>query len=1849
LNIKVFKKNNINTKTVVRTLKGAMEEENIKMDPNRQLDSIGALSPAVGSGVSPSTGSDASAGIAKILQDIGPACARNATTLRDTLAEITSTTSNLNEPAIARVIFFFSDKVRDADGSALMGVSSGLLGSLIPGRGNDASADGWNLSAVAQVLEQDYSSLDWAAVATFWDFPGFAIKDADHFRSLIELYSAGAKRTPPLSAFTAHWRNSDGQLSLLEAMAVSQNVYVCPLSEAEAEDAATAAPGSNGMDPRCFASMEILQRLLFLSDIPALYRGVRDLFVKGLLSCPEVLLCSLVRLQLHMANTPAQPGRENLSNAGMQIKTEIMRELIPLFFRPNARHRVQNAPSALRRLYAISPITVTVACFEAWRSTASERPQVALATLMHIINIARLLPSPADAVKSLLDGSKDAEFSIAIAFVMADNEYLQLKPWLVEKFSQKATVGVFAAAILGYVAKTHTSAGPRGGDGEGAPLVSVENIAMSLQILQALDASIVSQPYPTPDGSQPSGATLGDNMKAVTDACLSAHPSLRASLSSQNASTPNSGPNSRGTTPSPGASDDVEEMATAYFQKIYTSEQSIGEVVEMLKRFKMSGNAKENEIFACMVHNLFDEYRFFSKYPEKELRITGILFGTLIQEQLVSSITLGIALRYVLEALRKPPSPAGTSSSSGKMFQFGMFALEQFKGRLHEWPQYCSHIVQIPHLKEGYAELVSEIESAMLESQNRVAGQGNAPNSTPAGAAMGRDQSASSLGATQDGSQSLSVPGSSHSSTASLELPSEVLLPPVDTKPRVAEFGPKLGRAVTEFGDDEREYESPTQAVLDRVQFLVNNLAPANVEKKAQELKDLLEPEYFGWLGQYLVVKRISTQANFHSLYLNFLDQLGEYGKGLVEAIIDSVYHNIGKLLRSPKITTSSSERSYLKNLGIWLGQITLARNRPILQRMLDCKELLLQGYETGKLIAVAPFLAKTLEGAKNSIIFRRPNPWLMGLLGVFRSVYTVERLKMNIKFEVEVLCKNLGIRLEDIPFKTAELQKRVAPIKERNPDFNNKSVVKSQAVTSQVPGVGLLGTPDAKSALGIPGDAQKAAGDEQETVIPNLAAYVTVNQSLSQLLQQSSQGGSSVLASLTSASLKRSVPIAVDRAIREIIQPVVERSVTIACITTKEIVTKDFAMESDENKMRKAGQLMVANLAASLALVTCREPLRSSVSTHLRQLLTANAGGADKLNEQEQNIIEQCVQICATDNLELGCMLIEKAATEKAVRDVDEDLAQSLNARRKHREQTGQPFYDMSIFGNGNQRYPAALPEQLRPKPGGVRAEHFQLYDSFQRMARQTPAPGAIGTPGGAAPGGAGPNLGSELDSAGGQKPGTGPQVGLDALSAVAAKLDSAVTALLSAAGPRAPEIKLPMLPADHQIRQLLGAVKQILPNLNPSGGVTRNLTATEQEAILGFSQGIFKRLYELNLSEPLRLEALVALLENINAACPKLGQDIGTWATYAPTNTEGQRRLHRTVLLLLIRSRLLAVNDLDVFLAARADNGRNHIWVEFSLLFVRTAFVERISVPSDFPKLIELMTRIAEGRSQASPQIMQTYRKPILRMLEETRGLATSNGDASNLVSQQQGPVDQRRGAALYRENSSLSPESLSQMTSASQKVAEATQGFIRNDPPNTKQQVATVLDNWIRVYNEAGGNEKVYLQFLQYMQQSGVGKAEEHTERFLRLSVLLVVEAVLKSATSASNGSRMLNYTVIDVYCKLLVLMFQHPSMGGETSDAQGLNMLNKILGVVVRSMMFDAESVKKAGARAWDQRPWFRIMLNLMIDINKPDPALEPVKLGVLSVFGAAFHVCQPLALPGKMDINLLCLETKLFVI
>jgi len=129
---------------------------------------------------------------------------------------------------------------------------------------------------------------------------------------------------------------------------------------------------------------------------------------------------------------------------------------------------------------------------------------------------------------------------------------------------------------------------------------------------------------------------------------------------------------------------------------------------------------------------------------------------------------------------------------------------------------------------------------------------------------------------------------------------------------------------------------SPEEAVQDKVHFIFNNLSLQNMTQKVKELLDIVQRQYYAWLAQYIVVKRASIEPNFHHIYLQFLDRL-ELPQ-LVLLVLLASYRNIKTLLSSDKITTSQSERTLLKNLGSWVGNLTLAKNKPILHKHLDLK-----------------------------------------------------------------------------------------------------------------------------------------------------------------------------------------------------------------------------------------------------------------------------------------------------------------------------------------------------------------------------------------------------------------------------------------------------------------------------------------------------------------------------------------------------------------------------------------------------------------------------------------------------------------------------------------------------------------------------------------------------------------------------------------------------------------------------------------------------------------------------------------------------------------------------------------------
>lgn len=96
-------------------------------------------------------------------------------------------------------------------------------------------------------------------------------------------------------------------------------------------------------------------------------------------------------------------------------------------------------------------------------------------------------------------------------------------------------------------------------------------------------------------------------------------------------------------------------------------------------------------------------------------------------------------------------------------------------------------------------------------------------------------------------------------------------------------------------------------------------------------------------------------------------------------------------LLYSERILKESNDRALLKNLGVWLGKLTFARNKPVLSRDLEIKSAIVEAYQRGRLIAVLPFVQKLLECCNGSRVFTPANPMVSGILSLLAELHAMK------------------------------------------------------------------------------------------------------------------------------------------------------------------------------------------------------------------------------------------------------------------------------------------------------------------------------------------------------------------------------------------------------------------------------------------------------------------------------------------------------------------------------------------------------------------------------------------------------------------------------------------------------------------------------------------------------------------------------------------------------------------------------------------------------------------------------------------------------------------------------------------
>ncbi|XP_022731102.1 CCR4-NOT transcription complex subunit 1-like isoform X15 [Durio zibethinus] len=1207
--------------------------------------------------------------VSDIMREVGYRCTVNSTHCKEVLSNFLP----LNEVTLSRILSTVAQSYSGLEDSQL---SHSLFCSAI---GSSAAFDiscpgSWNVDILVDSVNQLAPGIHWKIVMEYLDHEGFYIPNSQAFSFFMSIYARACQDPFPLHAVcNSVWKNVDGQLSFLR-YAVSAPVEIFTFEHSVRKLAYVEACNRHELlsiqGNHAWLSLDLIDVLCQLAE-RGYANSVRAMLDYPLKHCPELLLlgisqiCTAYNLLQHDVSSAIFP---------MVVENSVG-SLILYLWHSNSKfvahglvHMIKADQSSIIRMLGI--------CYE----------QKILSSFLEQIPFS---------------------CSIRLAVLASQEEYLCLEKWLNDNLNDYKDI--FAEECLKFFKEISLDAAEdMSHDLFQSPGV-VENIYFKtsstfIKVFRANTEHITSD-------------HIAEELERMNRASMHVKPRL------QNVGTSDS-------SNLYGYADDIEAEADSYLSQIFYSQMPINVMIHMLSKLKESSEKREQLIFDHVIQNLLDEYRFFPRYPEKQLKIVAILFGSLIKHRLVNNLNLGIALRSVLDALRKP--------TDSKLFVFGTKALEQFVDRLVELPQYCSLILQISHLRGMHPELVDFAESALawISSSCLEKDEDNTyviyPQDDSTAAAsknlklpgvMTR-QPSHQLSPSQQMEQRLEevigdrikasmtssicmkplLPQSAHPSNGFLNdvassqktvLSQNTIMAVPSTAP---DFPHSRGVTSTRFGSalnigtlvaaaEKRNtlVETPASDVQDKIFFLINNISSSNVDAKVKEFTEILNEEHYSWFAQYMVMKRASIEPNFHDLYLTFLKKVNS--KRLNEEIVKDAYENCKVILRSELIKSSSEERSLLKNLGSWLGKFTIGRNQVLRAREIDPKSLIIEAYERGLMIAVIPFTSKILEPCQYSLAYKPPNPWTMAILGLLAEIYALPNLKMNLKFDIEVLFKNLGVDMKKV--NPTSLLKNCLRKIEGNPDFSNRDVGASQppVVTQINSGIkSILNKVDLEPEI-----INTSHSDGQLKLVSGISKIET------QFIFNNK------LSSLGLHHLKRVVSIIVERAIKKLLSPVVQRCVPIAIQTTKELVLKDYATESDETLIYDAAHSMVASLAGSLAHVTCKETLHTSLSCQLRNSFQ----GLNVPNEH----LEQAVALVINDNLDFGCAVIQHAASVKAVQSIDCEITRQLSLRRKNREGIDRSYYDANINAQGPK---TVISESQLPRPGQSSHSQQQVYEDF-------------------------------------------------------------------------------------------------------------------------------------------------------------------------------------------------------------------------------------------------------------------------------------------------------------------------------------------------------------------------------------------------------------------------------------------------------------------------------------------------------------------------------------------------------
>ena len=527
------------------------------------------------------------------------------------------------------------------------------------------------------------------------------------------------------------------------------------------------------------------------------------------------------------------------------------------------------------------------------------------------------------------------------------------------------------------------------------------------------------------------------------------------------------------------------------------------------------------------------------------------------------------------------------------------------------------------------------------------------------------------------------------------------------------------------FGNElDHKNQASNTEIIDKIQFALNQLTLNNLQEKANEISKLCNNDnMLKMFSDYFVLNRISQESNNHDIYFELTNLIdNKDSKDLINYQIADTLKYIHRILNS-KTLEEQKEKNLLKNLGNWLGKITLFRNKPILAKDLDFRELLQNAYENGKLGVIIPFVSKILVHSNQTKVFNLKNPWLNSILSILNSIYNKQGLRQVIMHEIEQLFNKLGVKdLSKFPVSNFLDNKKP---NNNSQDFNmnqmnfpnNLNTSNNYGGHNNYENISNTGSSTRIQRINTNNNNNNNNNnnplkiqDEQQlnrkdfyTKILQCNYMMEINKIFEthKIFQEKIMDKNDIVRMLYKV---------LNDSISNIIGPVIERAVNISLVTTKELVIKDFQFEPNENKFKVAAINSIKSLAGALALVTCKEPLRMSFTKKIKDYL------ADKKIDAET--LDEVVKMKYTgDLLNIGCShiynYVQKKAAEKVLQ--DETIAKEIE-RRSTLDRNGNKIFNFDSNSN-LMKIVNKLPDSLKPNIKGLTKEQLSIYDNYPKI----------------------------------------------------------------------------------------------------------------------------------------------------------------------------------------------------------------------------------------------------------------------------------------------------------------------------------------------------------------------------------------------------------------------------------------------------------------------------------------------------------------------------------------------------